>query len=66
MKFHALRIVAKSPMGVDLWLDDLKLMGVIDYRLTGDVSDPNRLELTLYVGSVNADNELLKKLLEEK
>lgn len=65
MKYHELRIVAKSPTHTELWLDDLKLEGVVNYHLTGEVKTPIRLDVSLYLGSINADSELLRKLLEE-
>jgi hypothetical protein len=65
-KFMELRITAASTIrGTRLWLDGHELRGVVEYKLHQAPSDATRLELTLIVESVNADAELLRKLLED-
>ena len=64
-KFHDLRITASSPTrGTRLWLDGFELKGVAEYVLRADTKDVTRLELHLVIESINADAELLRKLLE--
>ncbi len=65
-KFHNLRITATKPMRTTkLALDGMELRGVVEYHLTQDVGGVTKLSLEMYIESINAETELLRKLLED-